>query len=186
MRSMSFRQMSRCSPETKLVANALLTIGSVFLCLLVLPSRLPGMELLEIGPNWLLIWVVAWSVKRTPMQGCMAGLVLGLLQDGMTAPFPSHSLGLALAGFLTGRLQKQKYIQEDFISVALIVFGMEVVSETITALQFIIVGRSLTELWIDYQRIALVSAILSSLWAPIVYYPLNRWWALMQVNDKLK
>ena len=180
MIGISLKQASRWSPETKLVANTLLTIGSVFLCLLVLPSRLPGMELLEIGPNWLLIWVVSWSVKRTAMEGCMAGVVLGLLQDGMTAPFPSHSLGLALAGFLTGRLQKQKYIQEDFISIALIVFGMEVLSETITALQFIFVGRSLAELWLDYQRIVLVSAILSSLWAPIVYYPLNRWWSAMR------
>ena len=184
MTSVSFRNVSRWSPESKLIANALITIGSVFLCLLVLPSRLPGMEILAIGPNWLLIWVVAWSVKRTQIQGCMAGVVLGLLQDGMTAPFPSHSIGLAVAGFLTGRLQKQKYIQEDFISVALIVFGMAIVSETITALQFLLVGRSVMGLWIDYQRIVLVSAILSSLWAPIIYYPLNRWWSSIQVNDK--
>lgn len=187
MTSVSFRKISSWSPETKLIANVLVTIGSVFLCLLVLPSRLPGMEILEIGPNWLLIWVVAWSVKRTQVQGCMAGVVLGLLQDGMTgitAPFPSHSIGLAVVGLLTGRLQKQKYIQEDFISVALIVFGMAIVSETIMALQLLLVGRSVMELWIDYQRIVLVSAILSSLWAPIIYYPLNRWWSSMQVNDK--
>jgi cell shape-determining protein MreD len=32
------------------------------------------------------------------------------------------------------------------------------------------------DLWIYYQRSTLSSAILSSLWAPVVYYPLNHWW----------
>ncbi|NEO49923.1 MAG: rod shape-determining protein MreD, partial [Moorea sp. SIO4A3] len=34
----------------------------------------------------------------------------------------------------------------------------------------------LAQIWTDHQRIAICSAILSSLWAPVVYYPLNRWW----------
>lgn len=62
-----------------------MTVGSVFICLLILPLRLPGMELLAVSPNWLLIWVVTWSVKRTGFEGAIAGLVLGLIQDGMTS-----------------------------------------------------------------------------------------------------
>ena len=171
-------------------------MGSVFLCLLLLPTRLPGMELLGIAPNWSLIWVVTWSVKRTAIQGASAGLILGLLQDGMTSPDPTHTLSLTLVGVLTARLQKQRYIKEDFISIALIVFGMAVLAETVTALQFSFMGHSfdadicaaatcstnvtpnffLAEIWTYYQRIVLASAILSSLWAPVVYYPLNQWW----------
>jgi rod shape-determining protein MreD len=150
------------------------------------------MELLGIAPNWLLIWVVAWSVKRTAYQGALAGLVLGLLQDAMTSPNPTHALSLAVVGVITARIQKQRYIQEDFISVALIVFGMAVLAETVTALQFSFLGafvvgaparvaRNLAEIWTYHQRIALCSAILSSLWAPVVYYPLNRWWKRMNV-----
>jgi len=165
-----------------------ITIISVLICLLILPTRLPGMELLSVGPNWLLIWVVAWSVKRTAFQGALAGLLLGMLQDAMTAPEPTHALSLAIVGFLTARLQKQRYVQEEFISIALIVFGMAVVAETVTALQFTWIGitqsdlphRSLSEIWTYHQRIALSSAILSSLWAPAIYYPLNRWWEWMQ------
>ena len=149
--------------------------------------RLLGMELLGIAPNWLLIWVVAWSVKRTAVQGAIAGLALGLLQDGMTSPHPTHALSLAVVGILTARLQKQRYIQEDFISVALIVFGLAVLAEIITALQFRFlrvsfggaeVGASpnLAIIWTYHQRIALSSTIISSLWAPVVYYPLNWWW----------
>ncbi|MEM6591108.1 MAG: rod shape-determining protein MreD [Cyanobacteria bacterium P01_H01_bin.119] len=177
---------SRHLQQTKqrLWLNVGVTVISVLFCLLILPVRLPGMELLGIAPNWLLIWVVAWSVKRDPFEGAIAGLVLGLLQDGMTAPLPTHSAGLILTGILTARLQKQRYIQEDFVSVALITFGMAVISETAMAmqvsLQMMIESRqilpSLSGVWLYHQRVALSSAIISSLWAPVLYYPLNRWW----------
>lgn len=179
--------LSRWHPYARQALNASITLGSVLLCLLILPTRFPGMELLSVGPNWLLIWVVAWSVNRTVFEGAIAGLILGLLQDGMTSPEPTHALGLVIVGALTARLQKQRYIQEDFISIALIVFGMAVLAETITAIQFSLqlfgstTSRDLGNIWIYHQRIALSSAILSSLWAPAVYYPLNRWWE--QLSD---
>ncbi len=175
----------RWHPYARQALNWGITAGSVLLCTLVLPTRFPGMELLTVGPNWLLIWVVAWSVNRSVFEGAIAGLVLGLIQDGMTSPEPTHALSLVIVGALTARLQKQRYIQEDFISIALIVFGMAVLAETITALQFsfqsfgsraISTQRDLGSIWLYHQRIALASAILSSLWAPAVYYPLNRWW----------
>ncbi|MGQ4646013.1 rod shape-determining protein MreD [Lyngbya aestuarii] len=177
--------LSQYSPWFRQIINCLVTLCSVFICLMVLPVRLQGMELLGIAPNWLLIWVVAWSVKRTAFQGALAGLALGMIQDGMTAPYPSHVLSLAVVGILTARIQKQRYIQEDFISVALIVFGMAVVGETVTAIQYSLMGdRNLAEIWADHQRIALSSAILSSLWAPVVYYPLNRWWERLSLMEQ--
>jgi rod shape-determining protein MreD len=169
--------------------NWTLTAGSVLLCAMALPLRLPGMELMEIGPNWLLIWVVAWSVQRTVWQGAVAGVIVGLIQDGMTAAAPSHVWGLALVGFLTARLQKQRFLEEDFISVALIVFGMAILAETILAIQISLEilltashkGQQLVNIWQYYQQAALSSAILSSLWAPVVHYPLKRWWARFAV-----
>jgi len=171
--------------------NWLVTVGSVLLCLLLSPMRLPGMELAGIAPNWLLIWVVAWSIKRTAVQGAIAGVIVGLLQDGMTAPVPSHALSLALVGIVTARLHKQRYLQEDFISVALIVFVMAAFTEVMIAAQFSIWSAAIAgkytatvshfgEIWTYYQRVALASAIVSSLWAPVVYYPLNRWWTKMK------
>ncbi len=180
-------------PYNRLALNWVVTIASVLLCLLVLPARLPGMELAGIAPNWLLIWVVAWSIKRTAVEGALAGLVLGLMQDGMTSPYPTHALSLIVVGVLTAKIQKQRYIQEDFISVALIVFGMAVIAETVTALQFTWEGirggasaegfRTLLEIWTYHQRVALSSAILSSMWAPAIYYPLNRWWERMNLVE---
>jgi rod shape-determining protein MreD len=188
---------------------------STLICVGMLLAQIPGTELAGVSVNWLLIWVVSWSIKRSPMEGAIAGIALGLIQDGLTAPYPSHTLGLALAGVLTALLQKQRYIQEDFISVALIVFAMAVLVETTIAMELSLklqvqdwlptwlgdtpleepafdaptlvvtgvdpsqvdrVGLTLGEIWQHHQRIALSSAIVSSLWAPIAYYPLNRWW----------
>lgn len=177
--------VSALSSWARRTLNWVVTIASALLCVLILPTRLPGMELLGIGPNLLLIWVVTWSVKRTPLQGILAGIVLGLIQDGMTSPEPTHVLSLALVGYLTARLQKQRFIQEDFISVALIVFAMSVVAATVSAIQFSLQGdRNLADIWLDQQRIALSSAIISSLWAPIIYYPLNRWWEKMNMLEQ--
>ncbi|NET39183.1 MAG: rod shape-determining protein MreD, partial [Cyanothece sp. SIO1E1] len=170
--------LSYLHPQLLRLLRWLITGGSVVLCLLMLPTRLPGMELLGVGPNWLLIWVVAWSIRRSAFQGALAGITLGFMQDGMISNQPTHALSLALIGILTARLQKQRYIQEDFISVALIVFGMTVLAETITAIQFSFRGliqdvsadRNLAYIWVYHQRVALSSAILSSLWAPAIYY----------------
>jgi rod shape-determining protein MreD len=177
MKSESLNDVLQENPTIRLLANCVVTVGSVLLCLLISPTRLPGMELAGIGPNWVLIWVVAWSVKRTMLQGALAGLTLGLIQDGMTAYHPTHTLSLILVGVLTARLRKERYVREDFISIALIAFAMAVIAETVTAVQYSFFGdRTLVEIWNYHQLIALGSAVLSSLWAPVVYFPLNRWW----------
>ncbi len=162
----------------------MVTIGSVLFCLLILPMRLPGMDILGVGPNWLLIWVVVWSISRTSLDGAIAGITLGFLQDGLTAPFPTHALGLAIAGILAARLRQRRFLQEDLISVALIVFGLAVITESAIALQLTVQHifgdassrASLGSIWQYHQQVALSSAILSSLWAPALYYPLKRWW----------
>ena len=175
--------------------NWTVVVGSLGLCVLLLTLRLPGLELLGIAPNWLLIWVVCWSVKRSMMQSLLAGVTLGWLLDGMTNPVPTHALSLAVVGILTARLHKTRYLQEDFISIALIIFWMTILAETIMGLQFafpelnqniaIFLDKfvlTLAHQWTYHQQRALASAIVSSLWGPVVYYPLNRWWQHQAVN----
>lgn len=184
---------SRRSGAGKHVWNWIVTIGSVCFCLLILPIRLPGMDIVGVGPNWLLIWIVAWSMSRLPWEGAVVGIILGLLQDGLTAPFPSHTIGLAIAGFVTARLYQQRILQEDLISVALVVFGLAIVTETAMALQLTFqygyiespLYPNLSLIWQYHQRVALSSAILSSLWAPALYYPLKRWWSRYRNNEKI-
>merc|ERR1712226_1131367 len=145
----------------------LIIVTSVLLCAFLLLTRFPGIEILGIGPNWLLIWVVTWSSHSSIIGGLVAGLVLGLIQDAMTAPYPTHIISLVFVGFLTAFLQKKRYIQEDFISIALVTFIIAIISETLMAIQFGLMGnQSFAEVLIYHNQVALGSAIISSLWAP--------------------
>lgn len=157
--------------------NLLVLVGSAVICLLLQLSRLPGMILLDVTPNWCLIWVVTWSIKRSPLQGLVAGMALGLIQDGLTAPSPTHALGLAIAGYITSKLDVRRWVDEDFICAALIVFMMVPFVETIFAGQLALQGIwDPQQIWTHLQQVSLSSAIISSLWTPLVYVPLNRWW----------
>ncbi len=187
--------LKRLPPPLRQGLFALITVLTGMGAVMAPWVRGPGLELAGITPDWPLIWVVCWSVRRAAWQGAVAGVALGLLQDGLTQAQPTHALGLGLAGFLTARLQKQRFVQEDFISVALIVFGMTVISQTVMALQWTMLTslslrsagfalswmgneahRSVESIWITHQKITLTSAILSSLWAPVLYLPLNWCW----------
>ncbi|HIK24557.1 MAG TPA: rod shape-determining protein MreD [Thermosynechococcus sp. M46_R2017_013] len=159
--------------------NWLIIIGSVGLCALLTFIPLPNLRLLV--PDWFLIWVVVWSVKRAWRQGLLAGIALGWIQDGLVAAHPSHAVSLALVGVLTALMQKQRFVSEDFISVALITFAMAIVQQTVIAIQMSLVsGFPLEEIWQHHRQVALGSAIMSSLWAPLIYAPLNRWWTWLQ------
>jgi rod shape-determining protein MreD len=182
----------RWSKLSRKLANGSVTFSSIFLCLLLLPTRFPGTELLGVAPNWLLIWVVSWSINRSFLQAGLAGWAIGFLQDGMSEQMPTHAFSMLIVGVLTASLKKQRYVQEDFISVAMIVFAMSVIAETVMALQFCwhtwrpgtdLTFLSFDEVWSYYQDIALASALLSSLWAPTLYYPLNYWWRRMQLLE---
>lgn len=186
------RRRRRLSARSRQIIYFVVTLLSAMLCVLVLPTRMPGTELLGIGPNWLLIWVVAWSIrsKRTVLASALVGLTFGFLQDAMTAPFPSHAVSLVAVGILTVLLQKMwsvptDIVERDPIPVALIVFVMALVAETVMGLQFLMAGdRTFLEIWSSHQRVALCSAILSSLWTPVIYFPLNRVWELTRKLEK--
>jgi rod shape-determining protein MreD len=81
-----------------------------------------------------------------------------------------------VVGVVTSSLKTQKYLGEDFISVAFVVFFMTFLSEAIFAWQY---GRehlmTMTDLLHKYQQVVIVSAIITSLWSPAFYYPVNLW-----------
>jgi rod shape-determining protein MreD len=156
------RQKQRSFDILKII-NLLFITASIAVCIVLMLVNIPGMELLEVNPNWLLIWVVAWSLNRTAWQGAIAGT-------------PSHILSFVVVGVLTSSLQTQKYLGEDFISVAFIMFFMTFLSEAIFALQYAkehLIG--ITDLLQKYQQGVIISAIITSLWSPAFYYPVNLW-----------
>ncbi|MFM2377991.1 MAG: hypothetical protein RLZZ143_567 [Cyanobacteriota bacterium] len=170
-------KLSRLSARYRFILNILVTIASLLLCTFLSLMRLPGMEILGIAPNWLLIWLVSWSLNRSCLDSVVAGLAVGAIQDSLTSNYPSHIMVFGLIGFLTSRLHRQRYLKEELIAVVLIVFVMTLIANGAIAFQYYLQGgKNLADLWIDYQRIALTAALLSSLWTPLVYYPLQQWW----------
>lgn len=165
---------SQASFDILKIINLIFLTVSVAVCTILMLLDLPGLELLETNPNWLLIWVVAWSVRRTIWQGAIAGLLMGWIYDGITVSPPSHVLGLVLVGVLTAGLQKQKYVGEDFITIAFLVFFMTAFADAIFAWQYAKVHFiSFPEVARKYQQVAIISAIITSLWSPAFYYPFN-------------
>ena len=163
------------------VINLLLVTVSVAICSMLMLWDLPGVELLETNPNWLLIWLVSWSIKRTVWQGAIAGLAMGWIYDGISLSSPSHAASLMFVGILTSGLQKQKYIGEDFISVAIVVFFTTVCAESIYAWQYAReYGLGILNIFQKYREVVIVSAIITSLWSPAFYYPFNL------VNQRIK
>jgi rod shape-determining protein MreD len=182
-----------------LVRNGLyvLTIvGSAGLCLLLLPTRFPGMEILGVGPSWLVMWTIAWSLHRSLWHATTAGIVLGLIQDGMTFPMtdslgtvPTHVLSLTTVSVLAFLLHKRRYLEDSVFSASIAAFVLTIVSEVITGLQYLLemaIERSpaasldsLDALSTNQLPLMLITAVLSGLWMPVLYYPLQLWWEKM-------
>ena len=182
--------------------NLSILIASVCLCLLLLPTRLPGMEIIGVGPSWLVMWTIAWSLNRSIWHAATAGIVLGLIQDAMTFPttatlgtIPTHVLSLTTVGVLTVWLYKRRYLSDTILSVSIATFLLTIVSELTSGLQYLLqmtIEQSLAAsldsfsyLWTNQSPVILIAAILSGLWMPILYYPLNLWWQKMLGTTKL-
>lgn len=179
-----------------LVRNGLhlsIVVGSVSLCLLLLSTRFPGMEILGVGPSWLVMWTVAWSLHRSLWHATTAGIALGLIQDGMTFPatatlgtMPTHVLSLTVVGVMAFWLRKYRYLDDTILSVSIGTFMLTLVSELVTGLQYLLQMAtaqsveasldSLSYMWSDRAPVISIAAILSGLWMPILYYPLSLWW----------
>jgi rod shape-determining protein MreD len=164
------------------------TFGSALICSMAQWGSLPGWELVGVNADWSLIWVVVWSLKRPIFQATSAGVLMGLVQDGMlgtlqSGTFPTHSLGLALVGLLTSLLYQQRLLREDAIMLVLLTFTMTILNETTIALQRALLSSSeIIQVWNHHQDVALASALVSALWAPLVYWASQRWNSFLETE----
>ncbi len=166
------------------------------------PTRFPGMEILGVGPNWLAMWTIAWSLHRSLWHAAGAGIVLGLIQDAMTFPataqlgtMPTHVISLTIVGVFTYWLQKHRYVDETILPVAAMTAILTLIAELALGAQYAwqnAIGQSaavnidsLNYLAANQAPVILVSAVLSGLWMPILYYPLHLWWQKISAAAKL-
>jgi rod shape-determining protein MreD len=193
--------IANLNPLVRTGLHLSIVICSVGLCLLLLPTRFPGMEILGVGPSWLVMWTIVWSLGRSIWHATTAGIVLGLIQDGMTFPatttlgtMPTHVLSLTIVGVLTFWLHKRRYLDDTILSVSLAALLLTIVSELVTGLQYLLQMAieqspeasfdSFSYLWTNQSPVILIAAILSGLWMPILYYPLHLWWQKISAATK--
>ncbi len=194
--------IDKLSPLTRTGFHLFTVIGSASLCLLLLPTRLPGMEILGVGPSWLVMWTIVWSLRGSLWHATGAGIILGLIQDGMTFPpavsigtMPTHVLSLTTVSVLAFLLHKRRYVNDTIFSVSIATFLLTIVSESITGLQYLVEIfskqspaldlESFSYLWHDRSLVIPISALLSGLWMPVLYYPLSLCWQKMFADSKL-
>ncbi len=119
--------------------------GLALLVLLALNQLpLPGLALLGVTPNWLLLGLVLWCQGRRWLTAVLAGVLVGLLQDALVAsPYPSHALGLALVGYATVWMGKRWLWTQTLVGLMLVTPLLTLLSEGAIALQFLIRPDSL-------------------------------------------
>jgi rod shape-determining protein MreD len=180
-------------PIARTVLNVLAIGGSLGLCLMLSPTRFPGMEILGVGPNWLVMWTIAWSIRRSLWHATAAGIAIGLIQDAMTFPaattlgsIPTHVLSLTAVAVLTFWLHKHRYVDDGILPVAMMTALLTFLAEALLGAQYLLqttLGHSLevsldsfNHLTTNQSSVMAISAVLSGLWMPIIYYPLHLWW----------
>lgn len=189
-------------PFARSVLNGVVIVISAGLCLILSSTRAPGLEVLGVGPSWLVMWIIVWSLRRSMWHAATAGIVLGLIQDRMTFPdaiplgtLPSHVLSLTTVGVLTVWLEKNRYIENAPIPASVTAFLLAIVCELVLGVQYsfetasnqpLDIGfDSFNYLWIDRSIVILVAAVLSALWMPLIYFPLQMWWKRVFAAMKL-
>ena len=164
------------------VLNILVIVTSLAGCCILSLMRFPWVELLGVSPNWLLIWLIAWSVRRPIWQAIAAGICVGWIYDALAIANPSHVPSFIVVGVITASLDKDRYIAENFVSVAILVFFMTIIAETIIAIQYFWLQIiPVKEVWFNYLRIVASSVLITSLWTPLIFIPLNKWWKAIKV-----
>lgn len=169
--------------------DILIIFSTLILCFLLSLVRLPGMEIANITPNWLVIWLAIWSINHSRLQGLVAAVCIALVLDSLTSFYPTHIVGLVLVAWLT--YPTKKNIGEEpksphtIILLMLKIFFLVLLVEGIMFIQYLSLSNSFpAQLWVNYQTIGLSSALLSSLWTPFLYYPLNSWWSKLGQYQK--
>jgi rod shape-determining protein MreD len=154
-------------------------IATIIMGLVIQTIGLRYLTVYGIGPNVLLLLVVAHGFFYGPLIGELFGFSFGLIADSMgSSLFGMHSLLLTLAGYVTGRLRRRVASERPT--------GQFVIALTATILYGI--GASIIGSWFEpgVHRVPILSvvgsAIFNALVMPVVFAALEQWSVLWQEN----
>ncbi len=89
-------------------------------CLALINPRLLAIN--GVGPSWVVLWLLPWSLAGGPLLGSFAGLCLGLLLDSISLYGATQIPALIVLGFWWGRLGKVSSATHNNLSLGLLAY----------------------------------------------------------------
>lgn len=147
-----------------------ITWGSVFGS----PLRKPSPEELRMQP-------VDQAIIMQIASGSVSGLIIGAIFASFYATVsPVYPFCYPLVGWLAGYFSLRSFNKATLLCIP-IVLGGTVFAESISALQLHFIGRP--EVLPRLAEIAFPEAILNSLIAPFIYFPMRAWFEFFTSRD---
>jgi rod shape-determining protein MreD len=136
-------------------------------------SAMPYLEVLEVTPDFVLIFVASWAIVRGRDEAMVVVPMAGLLRDLTTSdPIGTSVLGLAPIVLLLVAVELMTEEKGFVPAVAVVGFG----TVTFGVISMIVLASTGQEMawWDATMRVVIPSAIVNALFTPIVYLPV-RW-----------
>jgi len=143
----------------------------------------PRIAIFGVKPDLLLIAVVVWGMSRGPREGAFVGFGAGFLEDVLSANFYIHTLTKAIAGFLSGAIQRN-FGTASVSSYAIIVGVLTPVSYLFEIMSFyFFFGRQLPGIY-SIISVVFLSAVYNGLLTLLLFAPIVRASAVLSQDDR--
>ncbi|MBK17056.1 MAG: hypothetical protein CMK49_03455 [Prochlorococcus sp. SP3034] len=100
------------SIKIKIIMKKIIKINFSFLTFLLIPLIFlwnPNyFRLMDVQPQWSILWLFPWACVYGPFNGLLAGLSLGIVLDSLYQDPYTQIPGMVICGFLFGKLSKYK------------------------------------------------------------------------------
>lgn len=120
--------------------------------------------------------VALWQLLSGSVTGAIIGAVFASLYATL---LPMYPLAYPLVGWIAGYFSLRSFSQATLLCIPL-VLGGTVFAESVTALQLAVSGRP--EVLPRLAEIAFPEAILNSLIAPFLYFPMRAWFEFFKAR----
>lgn len=130
-------------------------------------ALIPAVNLLSIGPNFVLVLILVWSAERGIAEGVIWAFPVGILLDLLALdPLGANALALIPVAVIGG-LARRRVFHSGVIIPMLLVLGATIAHQGVASLVEIATGSSLS--FMGTARLAILTALLNVTVVPFLY-----------------
>jgi rod shape-determining protein MreD len=130
-------------------------------------ALIPAVNVLSIGPNFVLVLIMVWSAERGIAEGVIWALPVGILLDLLAIdPLGSNALALIPVAIIGG-LARRRVFQSGVIIPMLLVLAATVAHQATASVIAVATGSSVSLL--GTARLAILTALLNVAVVPLLY-----------------